>query len=104
MGVPDRAFELENARRRHGRLLAVEGSCVRATLRVVFCYRRDSRQGSALIGHLAEGVVQAMGIDGRNSIAGERSSSSGLAAIKTRSLTASSRTGRSTPKRAVLAS
>ncbi len=45
--------------------------CVRADLRVVFCYRRMSEQGSALIRFLRDDVVQAMGITGRTQLTGE---------------------------------
>jgi len=69
---PIAAFELENARRDDTVAYSLwKVLAVRAALRVVICYRADSRRGSTLIGHLAEGVVKALGIDGRNSIVGE---------------------------------
>src|ERR1700694_3806407 len=37
-------------------------SCVRASLRGVFCYRRDASEGAELVRHLAAQVVQAMEI------------------------------------------
>ncbi len=45
--------------------------CVRASLRVVFCYRRDASEGAELVGHLADEVFQAMEITTRASIGGE---------------------------------
>jgi hypothetical protein len=45
--------------------------CVRASLRVVFCYRRDSSKGAELVRHLADQVVQAMEIPTRTGLGGE---------------------------------
>jgi hypothetical protein len=45
--------------------------CVRASLRVVFCYRRDASEGAALVRHLAEEVVQSMEIPTRSGLGGE---------------------------------
>jgi len=45
--------------------------CVRASLRVVFCYRRDASEGAELVGHLAEQVVQSMEIPTRTGLGGE---------------------------------
>jgi hypothetical protein len=45
--------------------------CVRADLRVVFCYRRDANQGAELVRHLADEVVQAMEIATRTGLTGE---------------------------------
>ena len=45
--------------------------CVRARLRVVFCYRRDASQGSELVRHLSEQVLQPMDIGHRATIGGE---------------------------------
>ena len=45
--------------------------CVRAELRVVFCYRRDANEGAKLIRHLADQVVQAMEIPIRSGLGGE---------------------------------
>lgn len=45
--------------------------CVRTSLRVVFCYRRDPAKGAELIRHLADEVVQTMDIQERANIAGE---------------------------------
>jgi len=45
--------------------------CVRASLRVVFCYRRDATEGAELMRHLADEVVQAMEIPTRTGLGGE---------------------------------
>lgn len=45
--------------------------CTRARLRVVFCYRKDTTQASALVRHLAEQVTTSMGIDERTKVGGE---------------------------------
>jgi hypothetical protein len=44
---------------------------VRADLRVVICYRKTSDEASALVHHLGQEVVQAMGLVGRASLHGE---------------------------------
>lgn len=45
--------------------------CTRADLRIVFCYRKDSAEGSTLVRHLSEQVTAAMGIRERTQIGGE---------------------------------
>ena len=45
--------------------------CIRATLRVVFCYRRDAGMGVELVRHLSNEVANAMGIAERTSLEGE---------------------------------
>jgi hypothetical protein len=45
--------------------------CVRASLRVVFCYRRKATAGAELVRHLADHVVQAMEIPIRSGLGGE---------------------------------
>lgn len=45
--------------------------CVRASLRVVFCYRRDANEGAELVRHLADHVIQAMEIQTRTGLTGE---------------------------------
>jgi hypothetical protein len=45
--------------------------CTRADLRIVFCYRRDSAEGTTLVKHLSEQVTGAMGIRERTQIGGE---------------------------------
>ena len=44
---------------------------VRATLRVVFCYRRSSDQVPTLVKHLREEVIEAMGLAGRVKLEGQ---------------------------------
>ena len=45
--------------------------CVRSQLRVVFCYRQDSGDGSKLVRHLAAEVARAMEIPERTALTGE---------------------------------
>jgi hypothetical protein len=45
--------------------------CVRASLRVVFCYRRDAGEGAELVRHLSDEVVKSMEITARSSLGGE---------------------------------
>lgn len=45
--------------------------CVRASLRVVFCYRRNAGEGSELVRHLTNQVIQAMEIPMRAGLGGE---------------------------------
>ena len=45
--------------------------CVRASLRVVFCYRRDAGEGAELVRHLSDEVVKSMEITTRSSLGGE---------------------------------
>ena len=45
--------------------------CVRADLRVVFCYRRKPEDGPALVRRLCDEVVRAMGLAGRVALEGE---------------------------------
>jgi hypothetical protein len=45
--------------------------CVRSQLRVVFCYRQDSGDGSKLVRHLAAEVARAMEIPERTTVTGE---------------------------------
>jgi len=44
---------------------------VRADLRVVYCYRRSSQEGSSLVQFLRDDVVHVMGISGRMRLEGE---------------------------------
>src|SRR5579859_7998206 len=69
---PIAAIELENSR--DDDLVAYslwKVLCTRAELRIVFCYRGDSAQGTTLVRHLSEQVAQAMGIQERTRIGGE---------------------------------
>ncbi len=43
---------------------------VRADLRIVFCYRRNSEETPSLLRHLQEEVVEAMGLAGRVKLEG----------------------------------
>jgi hypothetical protein len=45
--------------------------CVRADIRIVFCYRHLSSQGSELIKHLSELVVKALPLEDRVALDGE---------------------------------
>lgn len=45
--------------------------CLRADLRIVFCYRRSLAKGSALIRSLREEAIEAMGLAGRMKLEGE---------------------------------
>ncbi len=45
--------------------------CVRSDLRIVFCYRRHSSQGPALVSHLSQEVAKALPIEDRISLKGE---------------------------------
>ncbi len=45
--------------------------CVRAALRVVFCYRHGTEQGTELVRHLNDEVVRTMAIAERSSLGGE---------------------------------
>lgn len=45
--------------------------CVRSQLRVVFCYRQDSGDGSRLVRHLSAEVARAMEIPERTALTGE---------------------------------
>ena len=45
--------------------------CVRASLRVVFCYRPDAAQGSKLVRHLSDEVARAMEVRERIALSGE---------------------------------
>ncbi|MER8395422.1 hypothetical protein NKH10_26720 [Mesorhizobium sp. M1340] len=69
---PLAAFELENSPADDFVAYALwKVLCVRASLRVVFCYRRDAREGAELVRHLAEEVVQSMEIPTRSGLGGE---------------------------------
>ncbi|MHC2708422.1 hypothetical protein ACVIWV_007715 [Bradyrhizobium diazoefficiens] len=45
--------------------------CVRASLRVVFCYRRDANEGAGLVRHLANEIIRSIEIQARSSLTGE---------------------------------
>jgi hypothetical protein len=69
---PIAVFELENSR--EDDLVAYslwKVLCIRAKVRVVFCYRRDATQGNSLVRHLSEQVAHAMEIQDRAALSGE---------------------------------
>jgi hypothetical protein len=69
---PVAVFELENSRQDDKVAYSLwKVLCVRAPLRVVFCYRRDVDAGSALVGHLADSVVGSLSIEERVKLVGE---------------------------------
>lgn len=45
--------------------------CLRADLRIVFCYRRTTAKGSALMRSLREEAIEAIGLAGRMKLEGE---------------------------------
>ncbi len=69
---PVAAIELENSREDDRVAYSLwKVLCTRADLRIVFCYRRDSAEGTTLVRHLSEQVAAAMGIQERTQIGGE---------------------------------
>jgi hypothetical protein len=69
---PVAAIELENSRTDDRVAYSLwKVLCTRADLRVVFCYRKNAVEGSALVSHLSDQVTKAMGIDERTRIGGE---------------------------------
>ena len=63
---PVAVMELENSSREDEIAYALwKVLSVRADLRIVFCYRRNSEAIPALLRHLREEVVEAMGLAGR---------------------------------------
>jgi len=69
---PVAVFELENSRQDAKVAYSLwKVLCVRARLRVVFCYRRDVTVGSALVRHLEGAVVGSLSIEERVNLVGE---------------------------------
>lgn len=69
---PVAVIELENSRTNDRVAYSLwKVLCTRADLRIVFCYRRDSVEGTTLVRHLSEQVTTAMGIQERTQIGGE---------------------------------
>jgi hypothetical protein len=69
---PAAVFELENSRDDDVVAYALwKTLCVRAGLRVVFCYRRDFEAGVELVERLHAGIVREMGISERLALGGE---------------------------------
>jgi uncharacterized protein YgbK (DUF1537 family) len=69
---PVAVFELENSTANDRVAYSLwKVLCVRSQLRVVFCYRQDSGDGSKLVRHLAAEVARAMEIPERTALTGE---------------------------------
>lgn len=69
---PVAVFELENSTEDDRVAYSLwKVLCVRAALRVVFCYRRDAAQGSQLVGRVADEVVRAIRTAERVAVGGE---------------------------------
>jgi hypothetical protein len=69
---PVAVFELENSTADNRVAYSLwKVLCVRSQLRVVFCYRQDSGDGSKLVRHLAAEVARAMEIPERTAVIGE---------------------------------
>lgn len=68
---PAAVMELENSARENQIAYSLwKVLSVRAELRIVFCYRRNGEQIPALLRHLREDVVEAMGLAGRVKLEG----------------------------------
>jgi hypothetical protein len=69
---PTAVMELENSSRQDQVAYSLwKVLCVRAALRLVFCYRRQPEEGPKLVRHLRQEVIGAMGLDGRISLDGQ---------------------------------
>lgn len=69
---PIAVFELENSRQDDKVAYSLwKVLCVRAPLRIVFCYRRDVSAGSALVRHLEDAVIGSLSIEERVNMVGE---------------------------------
>jgi hypothetical protein len=69
---PVAVFELENSRQDDKVAYSLwKVLCVRAPLRVVFCYRDDVAAGSALVQYLAKGIVGSLPIQERVKLVGD---------------------------------
>lgn len=69
---PAIVMELENSQREDQIAYSLwKVLCVRAGLRIVFCYRRNSDKVPALMRHLREEVIDAMSLDKRLTTDGE---------------------------------
>lgn len=45
--------------------------CVRAKVRIVFCYRKEANEGAELVRALTHAVIEPLGLEGRLSLEGE---------------------------------
>ena len=69
---PAAAIELENSKDDDKIAYSLwKVMCVRAGLRVVFCYRREPTQGAELVRYLREEVVNSLALTDRVQLAGE---------------------------------
>jgi hypothetical protein len=69
---PVAVFEMENSRDDNRVAYSLwKVFCIRAALRVVFCYRRDAAEGVDLVQHLNEEIVKTMAIAERAGLGGE---------------------------------
>jgi hypothetical protein len=69
---PTAVVELENSSRQDQVAYSLwKVLCVRAALRLVFCYRRQPEDAPKLVRHLRQEVIGAMGLDGRVSLDGQ---------------------------------
>jgi hypothetical protein len=69
---PVAVFELENSTEDDRVAYSLwKVLCVRAQLRVVFCYRQDGAEGARLVRHLSGEVARAMEIPERTALLGE---------------------------------
>jgi len=69
---PVAVFELENSSDDDRVAYSVwKVLCVRANLRVTFCYRRNADEGNELVRHLADQVVRAMELQDRAKLTGD---------------------------------
>jgi hypothetical protein len=68
---PTAVMELENCREADKIAYSLwKVLCVRAELRIVFCYRKNAEEAPALIQHLRREVIDAMGLQGRVKLEG----------------------------------
>jgi len=69
---PTAAIELENSRDDDTIAYSLwKVMCVRAELRVVFCYRRGAQEGSSLVRYLGNEVVHSLALADRTQLKGE---------------------------------
>jgi hypothetical protein len=69
---PVAVFELENSTEDDRVAYSLwKVLCIRAQLRVVFCYRDDGMKGARLVRHLSGELAQAMPVSERASLSGE---------------------------------
>lgn len=69
---PIAVFELENSQTDDRVAYSLwKVLCVRAGLRVVFCYRQDASAGADLVGHLGDEVIRSMALQERSTVGGE---------------------------------